>query len=101
MGYVLPKDETKHEEMIDILEEYKKYVPSKVIPLADPIPRTDDVEDRSYIFTLLGGDYLSVARAREVQYIRHSSELEENRLDGMIPVAEDWHANVCLMEVTC
>ncbi len=88
---VLPKDETKNEEMMDILEEYKKYVPSKVIPLAEPIPRTDDVEDRSYIFTLLGGDYLLVARAREVQYIRHSSELEENRLDA---VAEDWHAKV-------
>ncbi len=25
LGYVLPKDETKHEEMIDILEEYMSH----------------------------------------------------------------------------
>ena len=86
--------------MMDILEEYKKYVPSKVVTLEEPIPGDDIVEDKLYVSTLLGGDYLSVARAREAQYIRRSSELKENRLDGMIPVAEDWHAKVCFLEVS-
>ena len=54
----------------------------------------------NHVSTLLGGDYLSVARAREAQYIRRSSELKENRLDGMIPVAEDWHTKVCFPEVS-
>lgn len=97
---MLAKNETRHEEMMDILEEYKKYVPSKVVVLEEPIPRVDTTEDKSYITTLVGGDYLSVARAREAQYIRRSSELEQNRFDGIMPVAEDWHAKVCLLEVS-
>lgn len=62
--------------------------------------RVDTTEDRHYITVLLGGDYLSVARAREAQYIRSSSELREDRLDGLLPVAEDWHAKVCLIEAS-
>ena len=47
----------------------------------------------------MGGDYLSVARAHGAQLIRNTSELEMHRLNGMLPVAEDWHAKVCLLEV--
>lgn len=97
---MLAKDETKHVDMMDILEDYKKYIPSKVVILKDPIPQEDTTEDKSYVTTLLGGDYLSVARAREAQYIRSSSERREDKLDGMLPVAEDWHAKVVLLEVS-
>ena len=42
--------------MVDILDEYKKqYVPSR---------EEDTTGDRLYVTTLVGGDYLSVARAR-------------------------------------
>lgn len=54
--------------------------PSKVVVLEEPIPRVGTTGDKSYIPTLVGGDYLSDARAREAQYIRHSSELKENRV---------------------
>ncbi len=64
----------------------------------------DSTEDKSYIPTLVGGDYLSVTRAREEKHstLWHiaTSDLKENRLDGMIPMAEDWHAKVCLLEVS-
>ena len=53
--------------MIDILEEYKKYVLFKDIGLDEPIPQVHTTKDKLYVTTLLGGDYLSVARAREVQ----------------------------------
>ena len=86
--------------MIDILEEYKKYVPSKDIDLDEPIPQVGTTKDKLYITTLLGGDYLSVARAREAQYIRRSPDLKKDRLDGVLPVAEDWHAKVCFLEVS-
>ena len=85
--------------MVDILEEYKKYVPSTAVKLLEPIPGSGIDEDRSYITTLVGGDYLSVARARGAQQIRMNSELEKHRLNGMLPVAEDWHVKVCLIEV--
>ncbi len=81
------------------MEEYKKYIPSKVVTLDEPIPESDIAEDKAYITTLLGGDYLSVARARGAQHIRRTSELALHRLDGFLPVAEDWHAKVCLLEV--
>ena len=51
--------------MTDTLEEYKKYVPSKIVPLEQPIPGVDATEDKLYVPTLVDGDYLSVARARE------------------------------------
>lgn len=86
--------------MIAILEEYRKYVPSKTVSLNNQIPRDAVTEDQSYVTTLVGGDYLSAVRAREAQYIRSSSELREHRLTGLLPVAEDWHAKVCFMEVS-
>ena len=68
--------------------------------LQEPIPDSDITEDREYVKTLLGGDYLSVARARGAQHRRRTAEMEKYRLDGMLPVAEDWHAKVCLLEVS-
>lgn len=85
--------------MIEILEEYKKYLPSRNVTLKEPIPESNSTEDKAYVTTLVGGDYLSVARARGAQLIRKTSELEMHRLDGILPVAEDWHAKVCLLEV--
>ena len=85
--------------MIDILEEYNNYIPSKVIMLDETIPDSDNTEDRVYVTTFVGGDCLSVTRARGAQYIRRTSELAVHRLDGFLPVAEDWHAKLCLLEV--
>ena len=75
--------------MIDILEEYKKYVPSSSVTLQEPIPESNVTEDKSYVTTLVGGDYLSVARARGAQLIRNTSELEMHRLNGVS------HAKIC------
>ena len=85
--------------MIDILEEYKNYIPSKVIMLNETIPDCDNTEDRVYVTTLVGGDCLSVTRAHGARYIKRTSELAVHRLDGFLPVAEDWHAKLCLLEV--
>ena len=38
---MLAKNETTHEDMIDILEEYKKYAPSKDDELDELIPTVD------------------------------------------------------------
>ena len=48
----------------------------------------------------MGGDYLSAVRARGAMLIRGNSELQEHGLKGFLPVSEDWHAKVCLMEVS-
>ena len=92
---VLPKQETLYDDMIDILEHYKQYLPSKTVQLNEKIPGSDDTEDAAYIKTLLGGDYLSVARVRGAQSIRRTAELEKHRLDMFLPTVEDWHAKLC------
>ncbi len=74
--------------MTEILEHYQQYVPCT--PCKKNIPQTCFIQDLKFITTLVGGDYLSVARTRGTQLIRSS-----HSLGGMLPVAEDWHAKVC------
>ena len=97
---VIPESETSYEGMIAILEELHKYIPSKVVDIVQPIPGTDDKEEKTFIPTLIGGDYLSAVRARGALLIRGTSELREHRLEGILPVSEDWHAKASLMEVS-
>ena len=53
------------------------------------------LKDKQYAMTLVGGDQ----RIGGSQKIRGNSDTSEERLDGLLPVAEDWHAKVCYMEV--
>ena len=94
---ILLKSETSYNDMMDILDHYQNYVPS--VSCEKDIPDTGRIEDNHFLTTLVGGDYLSVARARGAQLIRSTSELEKHKLNGILPVAEDWHAKVCFMEV--
>jgi len=96
---VLPKNEICYEDMIDILESYKQYVPSQKVVLDSPPSDLQDATDESYITMLLGGDYLTVARARGAQLIRGNSELQKDCLNEFHPCAEDWHAKVALLQV--
>ena len=75
---MLPKQEILYEEMINILEEYKKYIPSKPVILKEAIPGASTTDDETYLTTLLGGDYLSVARAHSAQFIRGTAEFEKH-----------------------
>ncbi len=95
---VLLKNETSYDDMTEILEHYQLYVPS--LSCEKYIPDTGVTDDKEFLTTLLGGDYLSVSRARGAQLIRSTSELVRHTLAGILPVAEDWHAKVCFMEVT-
>ena len=56
-------------------------------------------DDQQLVTTVVGGDYLTAARMRGTQRIRGNSETSADRFDGLLPVAEDWHAKVCLLEV--
>ena len=61
-----------------------------------------DVSD-DYLFhkTLLGGDQLTCARVRGCHKARTSEENDLDHLQGLVPVAEDWHEKMCLLEVCC
>ncbi len=89
------KNENKLDEMVDILATLHKYVP------LDEIPSTTISHIKLLHKLLLGGDLLTAVRVKGAQRIRQNSDHPVGRLQGFIPVAEDWHANVCLMEVHC
>lgn len=99
---VLPKDENKLEDMVCILEHLHEYIPKleqertvEGIPFGDE----DVLRDQKFHRVLLGGDQLTVARARSCQRGRGNSDTGLSKLSGVIPVAEDWHTAVILLTV--
>ena len=48
---------------------------------------------------LFGGDQLTVARARGSIAARQDHFTRRERLEGLMPVIEDWHAKQCLLKV--
>ena len=42
---------------------------------------------------------MTAARARGSQRVHSNSERGKDRLEGLQPVVEDWHAKVCLLGV--
>lgn len=99
---VIPKDEIKHEDMIDILEHIQQYVPAKeeCRELIDPVTKDAMIlKDHILVTTLVGGDQLTTARARGAQLIRSDCDSSKDHLAGLLPVTEDWHAKMCLMKV--
>ena len=99
---MLLKSENNYDDMIDIMDHLHKYVPS--------LHTTEDVTFHStgehavahkvdFHPIIFGGDQLTVKRARGGQKIRSNSKTEDHKLGGLVPVAEDWHAKVVLLEV--
>ena len=97
------KDENKLEEIVDILDELQKYAPSESHTREVPIPNTTEVKSLKEIAfhrLLFGGDQLTAKRARAGIRIRNNSMNSADRLEGLLPVAEDWHTKVVFLEVS-
>ena len=99
---ILPKSETSHEGMIDIMEHFQQYVPINTETSKLTIPGVDEREVHADTFhhVLFGGDLLTAKRARGSQYTRNNSLRGRDRLEGLKPVVEDWHAKVCFLGVS-
>ena len=95
----------EYQDTMKILEHVQAYSPSKEVERKFAVPgktgpeATITIKDKQYAMTLIGGDQLTVARMRGAQKIRGNSETSEERFDGVLPIAEDWHAKMCFMEV--
>lgn len=88
---------------MDILDELQKFAPSKCQTVDVPIPNTTEVRSlREITFhrLLFGGDQLTAKRARAGVRIRNNSVNSSDRLEGLLPVSEDWHAKVVFLEVS-
>ncbi len=95
LGVIL-KNENTSSDMIAIMEAIHQYVPCRVDPsvVVDGVPRADVLEQ-----CLFGGDLLTCERARGAKRHRQDAGTMVERLAGLEPVTEDWHAKMCLFEV--
>ena len=97
------KNENKLDEMVAIMETLQHYIPRIRQSTHLNVPGSDEqetVHNDFFCSILFGGDQLTVARAIGAQRIRANSEDGTARLEGLIPVVEDWHAKVCLLGVS-
>ena len=102
---MLLKNENVLDDMVDILNALHKYVPKKTSIQSVDIceesgaTRTMDLQIHHFHHILLGGDQLTVARVRGSQGIVSNSYNGSERIEGFIPVIEDWHTKMCYMQV--
>lgn len=98
---VLLFNENKVHEMCKILDKLHDYVPSTSVAETITLPNGQVITHSDYNLTkiLLGGDQLTVARVRGAMSVRSNHENTRDRLEGILPVLEDWHARQVLMQV--
>ena len=85
------------------MEFLLKYVPSLAVidSVTDPDTNETVTLKRHKIHPLLfGGDQLTTERARSCRRSRSNADEAESKLQGLIPVVEDWHSKVALLKVS-
>lgn len=99
----MAKNEIKNEDMTAVLSHLQQYVPTKseTEELVDP----DDGEvfqlcADHFHYILFGGDQLTAERATGVKRSIDNENRALDRLEGLIPVIEDWHSKVCFSKVS-
>ena len=88
---VLPHNENELDEMAKILSHYMKLVPTVEAKGHLELPNGNVIsfDDTRFFCILFGGDQVTVARDKRI-----------DRLEGLIPVVEDWHSRMALMKVS-
>ena len=87
--------------MSKIMDALHAYVPTHASEGQLTLPNGSDLsfDDTTFFKILIGGDQLTVARVAGVQTLRMGHATTLDRLEGLIPVVEDWHTRVILLEV--
>ena len=98
---VLLHNENKLDEMGKILDHYMSLVPTLSAEQEISLPNggTITIDNTHFFATLFGGDQLTVARVRGTQALRDTHDSPTDRLQGVVPVIEDWHARMAVMKV--
>lgn len=96
---VLNKNETKGDDMVDIMAHLHQYVPSVDLSEGSESGYKTS-ENVRFHEILIGGDQLTAARARSSKLHMANGKTPSERLEGLIPVAEDWHTKACLLGVS-
>ena len=92
---VIPKNENKIKEMVQILSHLHQYIPQVEYEVQDFVPELNEsvmIHKAKTHTVMLGGDQLSVVRTRSALNVKSNAETPSKRLEGIIPTVEDWHA---------
>ena len=98
---VIPKNENKGDEMVEIIERHHQYVPTKS-QINQQLLSTGVIAtvcDANFHKILMGGDLLTAARGRGAQAIRMNGGNAISRLEGLQMFALDWHTKMNMLEV--
>jgi L1 cell adhesion molecule like protein len=85
---IIPRNETKNEDMVEILKHLHRYVP------------TVASGDSELLQIGFAGDQLTAARARQAIDARVNSKGQFEALCGLVPYSSDWHAKVNFLSVS-
>lgn len=88
--------------MAQIMEQLHQYVPTQAKSVTTTFEDTGETMtyvEHSFHQICCSGDQLTIARERTAQLVRHHSENELDRLEGLVPVVDDWHTNMTLVKV--
>ena len=99
---VLLKNENKGSDMVEILAHLHQYVPTRDYEeevYIRSINETVAVHKSEVRRLLFGGDQLTAARARSALKAMSNATTATKRLEGIVPVVEDWHTQVCFLDV--
>ena len=88
--------------MVDILTHLHQYVPQVPYVVEKTISTGEIVHTNNAQMhkILVGGDQMTAARTRAALSSRSNAETPSNRLDGLIPVVEDWHTKANFLGVS-
>lgn len=100
LGIVL-KNENKRDEMVEIMSHLHQYVPAISSTQEVTISTGETVQKERTVLhpILVGGDQLTVARARAAIKAKVNSQTAVKQLSGIVPVIEDWHAKANFLGV--
>ena len=86
------------DEMCTIMSNIHQYVPKATQQVLHQGEHRAVIEE-FYHGILFGGDQLTVCRSRGAQSARSNEDNPVEWLEGLIPVAEDWHTRLTIMRV--
>ena len=84
------------------MSHLQQYVPTTSTEDEVDNPLTDEsfkVFDDKFHYVLFGGHQLTVERAFGAQKERSNENRGVERLEGLVPVVEDWHTKVAFLKV--
>uniref|UniRef100_A0A1X7UBB4 DUF6589 domain-containing protein n=1 Tax=Amphimedon queenslandica TaxID=400682 RepID=A0A1X7UBB4_AMPQE len=98
---VLRKNKMKNEDMVAILSFLQQYVPVRLenVELVDPNDgQVFQLSADCFHYVLFGGDQLTAERDTGAKRSKDNENQGIDRLKGLVPETEDWHAKVCFLK---